>query len=253
MCCFSQPVKQVASTRIFVRPVDRVLQVVAYQMNYSAAQDLAMILPLPVAKGTGENEVLFIDFKDYKEFFADLEKGFPQPIPAVMTVSAALSPAPAAAPLKVQQVGDFEASFVPTVADFSRLDARFRLPKGTWEKLPAYSSYGFAVFKLKPAAKSVHPMVFTFPRRDPATVFFPTVHIHDGEVHKEAWFDHVLYCQPTADLRLNVSGWQESRQNAEAFVSEKKSLRVVMGDHHCYRKELVGNLPNQDTFLPVIL
>lgn len=242
MCCFSQPVQHVASTRIFVRPVDRVRQVVAYQMSYSATKDLAMILPLPVAKGAVENDVFFIDFKGYKEFFDDLERGFPAPVPAAAVSVYSRRSAPAAAPLKVQ-----------TVADFSRLDERFRLPKGTWEKLPAYSSYGFAVFKLKPAAKSVHPMVFTFPRRDPASVFFPTVHIHDGEVHKEAQFDHVLYCQPTADLRLNVSGWQESRQNAEAFVSEKKSLHVVMGDHHCYRKELSGNLPNQDTFLPVLL
>lgn len=252
MCCFSQPVQNVSSTRIFVRPVDKVRQIVAYQMSYSADQDLAMILPLPVVKGSVEKDVLFIDFKGYPEFFDVMDWGFPDPPPRLPMALGATAVS-AAAPLKVQTVGSFEASFVPTVADFSRLDERFRLPKGTWEKLPAYSSYGFAVFKLKRAAKSVHPMVFTFPRRDPATVFFPTVHIHDGEVHKEAHFDHVLYCQPTADLRLNVTGWQESRQNAEAFVSEKRSLRVVLGDHHCYRKELTGSLPNQDTFLPVLL
>jgi hypothetical protein len=38
-----------------------------------------------------------------------------------------------ASKLEVIQVGDFEASFVPTVKDFSRLDERFRLPSAVWD------------------------------------------------------------------------------------------------------------------------
>ena len=104
------------------------------------------------------------------------------------------------------EVGSFVASFVPTVKDFSRLDEQFRLPDGTWDKLPAYKDYGFAVFKLKKGEQKVHPMAFEFPRADKTRLFFPTVHIHDGKVHDQAGFDHVLYCQGV-DTRMR---WRES-------------------------------------------
>lgn len=94
--------------------------------------------------------------------------------------------APAAAPLRVHEVGSFEASFVPSLADFSRLDARFRLPDGLWEGLPIYADYGFAVFKLKAGERKVHPMAFEFASRDRRQLFFPTVHIHDGQIAERA-------------------------------------------------------------------
>ncbi|HZV35537.1 MAG TPA: hypothetical protein VFB72_13270, partial [Verrucomicrobiae bacterium] len=126
-----------------------------------------MVLPLPVKPGTGEDGVHFISLKDYPDFFDDLENGFPPPPSERATDSALAAPPAQAAPLPVVQVGDFEASFVPTEKDFSRLDPRFRLPKDAWKKLPGYHDYGFAVFKLKPRGlQKVHPMAFSFPRRD---------------------------------------------------------------------------------------
>jgi len=97
--------------------------------------------------------------------------------------------------LQVHEVGSFEASFVPTLNDFDRLDSRFRLPEQIWHQLPIYEDYAFAVFKLKPGAKQIHPMAFEFPRRNIDQMFFPTVHIHDGKVDVKAHFDHSLYCQ----------------------------------------------------------
>jgi hypothetical protein len=105
------------------------------------------------------------------------------------------APAAAGYSLKVVSVGAYDASFVPTIADFSRLDARFRLPEGVWAKLPGYADFGFAVFKLKPGNAQVHPMAFSFPTALADTVFFPTLHIHDGEVHAKERFDHTLYLQ----------------------------------------------------------
>ncbi len=98
-------------------------------------------------------------------------------------------------PLVVHRVGMFEASFVPTRGDFARLDLRFRLSQRVLDALGERDGYGFVVVKL---AKSedvtvVHPIGFTFPMRDPARLFFPTVHVHDGEVHPVAGFDHALY------------------------------------------------------------
>ncbi len=69
--------------------------------------------------------------------------------------------------LEVKKVGKFDASFVPAIKDFSRMDERFRLPMGVWDKLPMYKEYGFAVFQLmkeEKGAQKVHPMAFEFPR-----------------------------------------------------------------------------------------
>src|SRR5262245_21623687 len=181
MCCFSGRVEHVADTSIFARSVDNGRQILVYSMTISTRSDVAMILPLPVPPGSPEDAVRFISLKEYPDFFKDMKKGFPEPVSrGFMTLSAPERSAPAQK-LEVVQVGEFEASFVPTVKDFSRLDERFRLPDQTWEKLPAYKDYGFAVFKLKPTAREVHPMAFEFPRANPKQLFFPTVHIHDGK------------------------------------------------------------------------
>jgi len=46
--------------------------------------------------------------------------------------------------------------------------------------LPIYEDFGFAVFKLRAGLKRIHSMALEFPRRDPKSLFFPTVHVHDG-------------------------------------------------------------------------
>jgi hypothetical protein len=46
--------------------------------------------------------------------------------------------------IEVKSVGAFDASYVPTIADFSRLDARFQIPAGTWAKLGGYRRFGLS-------------------------------------------------------------------------------------------------------------
>jgi hypothetical protein len=222
-------------------------------MSLEANQDLAMILPLPVAEGAGEHVVEFIDLKGYPSFFADLRNGFPMPDAPHPTRSLGIQAASASLPkLEVVQVGDFEASFVPTVKDFSRLDERFQLPTETWKELPAYQSYGFAVFKLKSGPMRVHPMAFSFPRRDPGQLFFPTVHIHDGKVHARARFDHILYCQPEGNDYPNFGGqWEESTTPAKGFMNVTDTKGIIQPDQHCYKRELHGQLSNKDTVLRI--
>lgn len=207
-----------------------------------------MVLPIPVRAGVPENDVQFVNLKEYADFFKDLQKGFPVPVASKSRSKSAVTTAPAAA-LEVYDVGDFEASFVPTVKDFARLDKRFQLPEGTWEKLPQYKNYGFAVFKLKAGAKTVHPMAFSFSRADASKLFFPTVHIHDGEVHKKAEFDHVLYVQPRTNQSLELRGWEESESPAGNFVDQKKAKGLVAANEHCYRKAMHGMLANADTWV----
>jgi hypothetical protein len=99
---------------------------------------------------------------------------------------------------------------------------------------------------------TIHPMAFSFPRRDVRTLFYPTVHIHDGKVHAKAEFDHVLYCQPREYQQLGLDDWTESATHAANFMNVKKTGGVVAPDQHCYKREMHGRLPNQDTLLTIL-
>jgi hypothetical protein len=245
MCCFSRRVQKVADTSIFARASKDDNQFLVYSMLLAAKEDLAMILPIPTPKKAKEDAVRFISLKEYPRFFIDMARPFLPPPPRSLGGSKG-KPPPRAAKLKVVEVGSFEASFVPAVKDFDRLDERFRLPKGTWDKLPAYNAYGFAVFKLKQGEKKVHPMAFEFPRANPKRLFFPTVHIHDGQVHKTAMFDHALYCQVKGE---DVTAWKESPQLAASFMQIPRTAGIVDKDAHVYRLAIKGRKPNQDTWL----
>ena len=61
MCLFSRPVQSVSGTSIFARSDDGGRQFVVYSMTLRAKEELAMVLPLPVIRGSGEKAVTFID------------------------------------------------------------------------------------------------------------------------------------------------------------------------------------------------
>lgn len=246
MCCFSRPVLDVSSTKIFARLGIGVDQFIAYAMNLSANEDLSMVLPIPVVPGSGEKAVKFISLEKYPKLFDDLWKGFPEPVSR-----GGADPFGAAADLpqtklEVQSVGAFDASFVPSIADFSRLDERFRLPQDVWKKLPGYANFGFAVFKLKQMNGPVHPMAFSFPSSMPQALFFPTLHIHDGEIHAREKFDHTLYCQGGG---INAKEWQESPGIAVQFVKCGLTQDIVSPQHHVYRRQMRGSQENGDVLL----
>jgi len=249
MCCFSGKVQSVAGTRIFARSAGKGRQYLVYAMSFSASADLSMILPLPVPDKTPEDAVRFIDLKGYPDFFDAMEAGFQPPRPQAGRSEGIKAAMPTPAPLKVHEVGDFEASFVPAIKDFSRLDERFRLPDGTWDALPAYKTYGFAVFKLKQGDRSVHPMAFEFPATEPRRLFYPTVHIHDGKVHEKAAFDHILYGQAGEGETSVVKQWKETPLTAAQFMKMEKCQGIVDGGGHCYRFEIKGTYKNQDYML----
>jgi hypothetical protein len=162
-------------------------------------------------------------------------------------------------------VGDFVATFVPSQRDFGRVDPRFVLPAAVWAKLPAYRDYGFAVFQLKELAGSPHPIAFEFDTRLDATLFLPTVHIHDGEVHDTGDFAHALYIQSAAlDARAGDyqggdavdenTGFIRSNGPARAFVETERadeSRGLVDPALLVHRRWLSGSLPNRDTFVDV--
>jgi hypothetical protein len=246
MCCFAGDAAPIVSnTRIFAATNGEAATLV-YSLRLSARSDVAMILPLPVREGSGESALSFVSLEGYPMFFDALEAGFRRP--RALSFGGPVA-ARGRAPLAVQAVGAFEASFVPRLGDFGRLDPRFRLSDRVWHKLPEYADYGFAVFRMAPGAdKSIHPMAFRFPTRHAGKIFFPTVHVHDGEVHARARFDHSLFYQ-TSSERGALAGEEVSYDVASEFLFVPWAETVASMDRVVYRRRLVGDLPNRDFFV----
>ncbi len=263
MCCFSGPVRFVENTRIFSRLTGNGTQMLVYSMAYASDRPVAMILPLPIAIPAEESSVRFFNLKNYADFFQDMEASFPYLLPRREYGAGTGGMGGASRTiLPVKNVGDFVASFVPTAADFDRLDRQFRIPYTAWAQLPAYRDYSFAVFQLRQTPSqgaTVHPMALEFRTRLHDMVFFPTVHIHDGQVHGTEQFDHVLYVQ---DPRLQNSAKGGFARAADPKILLTSSLHpvgsrldvrraqgIVQPDAAGYRLLLRGSLPNRDTLL----
>jgi hypothetical protein len=262
MCCFAQRVKNVANTRIFCRLTDRGSQFLVYQMDYESAVPNAMILPIPTQLPATEDQIQFLNLEAYATFFSDLESGYPQlQNKKLIMPSTSSRTSVDSAPLKVHSVGSFVASFVPTIDDFDRLDPQFVIPRSSWEKIPIYHDYGFAVFQLKSLHGRIHPIALEFPTRMPDQVFFPTVHIHDGEVHQQEHFDHTLYLQDDRwDSRVSKYDGPEKRDPSTGFVRSQKVAKhfmkpglaqnVVSPDLLVHRRKFFGSYANHDRIVP---
>lgn len=264
MCCFSPvtpfgllarlfpPRVHVAGTRIFARALPDGRQALVYSMQLSVAGEVAMLLPVPVQPGLGDAALEFTSLEGHASFFDDLAGLFLSSMPAQPKRRAPLrlSLRPR---LVVHTVGAFEASYVPTVGDFDRLDPRFRLPEAVWGALSDHAAAGFAVFRLTPGRRQqIHPMAFRFTPRDPSRLFFPTVHVHDGRVHETARFDHELYFQRPAALDPDPAP-----RDLVLDGLHERSVLVPTADHHglvepgvpVWRRALRGRLPNRDTWI----
>jgi len=262
MCCFSvgapvgllarlfAPRVHVSATNIFARMIAPGVQALAYGMNLTAAREVAMILPLPVVPGSGEDAVKFVSLEQHPRMFDDLAQLFELGAPLARKGGPALRFAPQAT-LVVHAIGAFIASYVPTRADFARLDPRFRLPEVLFDAVPHYADYGFAVFQLAPGKVTVHPMALTFPTRAPDRLFFPTVHVHDGRFHRTARFDHALYYQhPRCAQRPDAAPFGAFEDDAVGWMMPAKSYAgLVEAERPLVRRTLRARLPNADTWI----
>lgn len=248
MCCFTDPMQFVGATRIFARG-DGDWQVVAYEMVFQSEAPVAMVLPLPVMPTNDESSLRFIDLSGYPEFFRHLHLSF------AGWKSRGGSDG-GLRDLTVHRVGQFEASFAPNRKAFSRLDARFRITDHLLDRLGDVRDYGFAVFQLSPSAEPqrAHPMAFAYRRRDRGELVFPTLHIHDGEVHPEAKFDHALYWQaeraPDRDDWLIPSRgrfrWEWPVTHPSRFLDASRTAGVFNPSQGLYRAAIEGTRANAD-------
>ncbi len=242
MCCFSQNVKHVSDTSIFCRMGAKGNQVVIYSMTLESKNDVAMILPIPVSDERDDDSVQFVDLSNYKEFFPQLDRGFPGPL-TFGTPRKSRS----TSSIRVQSVGNYAASFIPTVDDFDRVDEQFRIPRKIWAKLPQYENHGFVVFQLRAGKAEVHPMAFAYPAKDRQKIVFPTVHIHDGKVHAKAEFDHALYCQTdSSEVKMK---WEESVGPLGRYINAPAAKGLVRGNEHVYKLQLTGEFENEDVIV----
>lgn len=257
MCCFAKSVLSVSNTNLFARLSGNGTQFLVYQMHFKSEQLNAMILPLPTALPARDEAVRFVSFEKYDHFFQDLNSGFPDDSPPPTLSRALTVDSKAVKKLEVHEVGQFVASFVPSLSDFGRLDPQFVIPKESWDKIPEYSDYGFAVFQLKELAGRPHPMALEFPTRWPDRIFFPTVHIHDGQVHKFEEFDHMLYAQDAAfdkaaDKYLGPRGTNprtglvRSKGPAKNFTKTGLAEGFVEGNQLVHRMQVRGKHANTD-------
>jgi hypothetical protein len=261
MCCFAQAVISVFATNIFARLSGNGTQYLVYQMQFASEEPNAMILPIPSASGAQEGDVNFIDLSEYEEFFEDLDRAFPSlgsEIACAMPVNEGQMQSNS---IMVHKVGSFVASFVPGVDDFDRLDPQFTIPKETWSQIPQYDDYGFVVFQLDDLEGKPHPMAFEFKARE-EQIFFPTVHIHDGEVHELEEFDHNLFLQHAGfDTVVDTYRGPRVRDQATKHVRSKgiageycmteKTNGILSPELLIHRKMLYGLLPNKDTIVKI--
>jgi hypothetical protein len=262
MCCFKPTPQSVSETLIFASHAVRGRQVLVYSLLIEMTEPIAMILPIPVRRNPKDDDVRFTNMQHYPEFFTDLELLFPA---APKTRKAfgfggGFGGGAVAPPLQVHEVGDYDASFVPSIRDFDRLDERFRIEESVWLTQPHYAEYGFVVFQLKtsenrdrrPGAFGYrpHPMAFDFPlsNRD-QPLFFPTVHIHDGTMPDEEEFDHILYAQTSHPDGRRIMEWDESSMLIIGKVKARKAARLITENQHCYRRKITGLQKNRDTWL----
>lgn len=273
MCCFTGPVLTVRRTRIFGRTLPEGRQLVVYETAFAAAADLAMVLPIPVRQPSGDDAIRFLDLVHLPAFFDRLDRAIGKDHVARFGALPG-GGAYRAQPLAVHDVGMFEASFVPTRRDFGRLDPRFRLSDAVLDALDARGDHGFVVVQLARTARvtRVHPFAFTFSTRDVERVFFPTVHVHDNELHDTAEFDHALYTtegarastfacfgledgaaippEPTMSPELasaHDATWQSGE--IDHTITDRTGSVLVDRGARVYRRDVARSRANDDTWI----
>lgn len=246
MCIFSGSVRNVTATKIFTRALPDAphnQRVLVYQMEVDTRNPVAMVLPLPTIGLT----IDFVNLEGYPTFFDDVKAcAVPKTEEEALTGLSGASRSVKSATLPVFDVGSFIASFVPTRADFTRVDAKFRLSAEILSKLSGYRTYGFAVFQLKEGERpqKIHPMALRYTTADHRKLWFPTYHVHDTKLGNYATYHHEVYFQPSTYVSWPAS--VPPGPPASATVDVGKAQGLVDADAPIFVKRIRGMGYNAD-------
>lgn len=94
-------------------------------------------------------------------------------------------------------------------------------------------------------------MALRFRTRSPGSLFFPTVHVHDGTVSREAPFDHALYGQ---HVRESPERWTQGSvipigvMDFGNQVVGDRTRGIVQPRYPVFRRLMSGHLSNADVW-----
>lgn len=111
---------------------------------------------------------------------------------------------------------------------------------------------GLPFFNTNPANKKFTRCALVFATRFADRLYFPTVHIHDGEVHEKEKFDHNLYCQLQGGGGRAMLNWEESSSNAIVFAQAGLSQGILNPATHVYRLAMRGEFENKDQWAKAV-
>lgn len=243
MCIFIGSRVGVAETSIYASfDPEAGRQLLVYQMGYATSHDAIMVLPLPVDRQRQE-AYDWIEIGPEERFFERLKAATEH---ATLDAIGAGSGRSVKAPLPVERVGSYLATYVPDVERLVDLDPALALAPPLREQLAArYPNWAFAAVKLSPTLSTavVHPIAISFVTRFVSSIFFPTTHLHDGEsLPAFEKFRHTLYGQ-VAGLRPCDPFWS-SYDLPDADLPER-----VRRDVPLLRADIQGERPNADVYL----
>lgn len=92
-------------------------------------------------------------------------------------------------------------------------------------------------------------MAFRFPTRLGDAIYFPTLHIHNGDLPETARFDPSLYCQTDLIEESTMSNWMRSPDVAEEFMDVSNAAGIIDGNSKCWCMRLRGKLTNTDVIV----
>jgi hypothetical protein len=251
MCCFNHPIDHVHSTRIFVGTRNG-QQITVYSAALVGSR-IEMVLPV---RSRGAEKIEFVDMKSYPTFFEDCERASMPVTRAGKVMSAGSRTAAAPGYLPVERVGDYDASFAPSLPDLKRADPRvFRLsPRLEAVFRPHYppDEFGYVIYKLVHSG-TMHPFAYRHAHTEGEPLFVPTRHEH-GHDGPPDW-DHRIYHQADARLIAATERTTGGRAAGATFESPAVAGKPVPAeldlDQPLQRIVRLDEFPNDDLMLGI--
>lgn len=255
MCIILTHVESVSNTQIYVSSSkSRKRQLTIYTNKVDTHVKNAMILPVP-----NPLSVELLNFKNYKKIFDDCRECFHHDDGSRndrhmyrAALSASFDSRP---PLPVYTVGSYQASIVPSINDFDRVDTQilrvnpqvFTLLKDTYD-----SSFGFIICQLREGSHQYHPFAYTHEIHNCNLLFVPTLHYHLGETSVKADWDHTIY-SPMTDLYTTGNYTFKDSSYIDWTKMPEDYRWPSEGRFSMNRHSITGYKPNKDLWIRNLL